>query len=183
MTISLPKSNQTINIYHLQAVGSRHGPGQPEHLVLLAVLHNPSWLPSTGSRQGDLVDTEYLTCWDPRCSGWDTTCRDLWDNIHCWSRSLRCRRQGNSEGPKNQGLIRITQPWRIFDCCVRRKIVLEGDNFLSPKITAVFSQVSLSFCLLGSFLHTSHAIDPQRKEKSVLSIEMAFRRRYFSPIS
>ena len=27
---------------HLQAVGGGHGPGQPEHLVLLAILHNTS---------------------------------------------------------------------------------------------------------------------------------------------
>ena len=27
---------------HVQAVGGSHGPGQPEHLVLLAILHNPS---------------------------------------------------------------------------------------------------------------------------------------------
>ena len=26
---------------HVQAVGGGHGPGQPEHLVLLAILHNP----------------------------------------------------------------------------------------------------------------------------------------------
>ena len=124
MTNSLPKSNQTININCLQAVGSRHGPGQPEHLVLLAVLHNPSWLPSTGGRQGDCVcDIGYLTCWGARCSGWATTFRDLWDNIHCWLRSLKCKRQGKA------GLDPTKDDFDLQEDCVgRRKLPLAQDH-------------------------------------------------------
>ena len=39
-------------ILDLQAVGGCHGPGQPEHVVLLAILHHSGWLTSTGCRQG-----------------------------------------------------------------------------------------------------------------------------------
>lgn len=159
---------------HGQAVGGGHGPGKPEHLVLLAILHNPSWFSSTGSRQGarSWYRRSYLLI-SARCSELGTTFQDLWDNTHCWWRSPRCRRRGNSV--RGKIILFLTHPTlKMIWMSVRRKIVLEGDNFLSPKITAVFSQVS--FCHILS----THPIVLQRKEKSVLSIEMAFRRRYFS---
>ena len=81
-------------IQALQAVGGCHGPGQPEHLVLLAVLHHSGWLTSTGCRQGISSHFPFNCVYHlNRCSGWATTCQDHWVNIHCWRRSQRWRKQ------------------------------------------------------------------------------------------
>ena len=69
-------------------------------------------------------DIEDLNCWSARCSEWATTFQDLWDNTHCWWRSLRCRRQGNFLGGKI--LKRNIFPPQE-DCVGRRQFPLTQD--------------------------------------------------------
>ena len=123
-------------ILDLQAVGGCHGPGQPEHLVLLAILHHSPWLTSTGCRQG--ISSFFFPF------------------QLCLSFEQVFRVGYNLPGPLGQYslLAKVTEmeetKWdsrkqlelnKHLSFYLQRKIVLEAENFLSPKITAVFSQV------------------------------------------
>ena len=123
-------------ILDLQAVGGCHGPGQPEHLVLLAILHHSPWLTSTGCRQG--ISSFFFPF------------------LLCLSFGQVFRVGYNLPGPLGQYslLAKVTEmeetKWdsrkqlelnKHLSFYLQRKIVLEAENFLSPKITAVFSQV------------------------------------------
>ena len=128
-------------ILDLQAVGGCHGPGQPEHLVLLAILHHSAWLTSTGYRQGISSHFPFNCVYHlNRCSGWATTCQDHWVNIHCWRRSQRWRKQ--SEIRENN--LNLTNIWVFI---WKGKLYLKQKTSSLPKSQQCFHRFAITFFL------------------------------------